>query len=262
MYKLYARCYGLYKYKDLLEQLVMRDVKLKYRRSFLGYLWSLLNPLMLMLVLVVIFSNLFRFDIPNFPAYLLAGNTLFSFMSEATNMAVFSIVGNAALIKKTYVPKYIFPLSRITSSLVNMVFSLGALIIVVVATHVDISAWILLSPLVVLEVYVFSLGLGLFLSAAAVFFRDVQYLWGILLTMWTYLTPLFYPVSIIPEKYQWLYCNCNPMYIYIEQFRSLVLNGHGIEPLLLLQGFLFAVTALIFGSWVFMRSQDNFILYI
>ena len=114
-----------YAFDELLKQLIIRDVKLKYRRSYLGYLWSILNPLMLMMVLVVVFSNLFRFDIPNFPLYMISGQFLFNFMTEATNMSVGSITGNSALIKKTYVPKYIFTVSKVGSSLVNLLFSLS-----------------------------------------------------------------------------------------------------------------------------------------
>ena len=110
-------------YKELLRQLVIKDIKLHYRRSYLGYIWSILNPLLMMTVLVIVFSQLFRFDIPNFAVYLLGGQVLFSFLSEATTMAVSSIVGNAPLLKKTYVPKYIFTISKVTSSLVNLLFS-------------------------------------------------------------------------------------------------------------------------------------------
>ena len=108
MKKLIDEFKRLYAFSELLKQLIIRDIKLKYRRSYLGYLWSILNPLLLMIVLVIVFSNLFRFDIPNFPLYLIAGHVLFNFMVEATTMSVSSIIGNAPLIKKTYVPKYIF----------------------------------------------------------------------------------------------------------------------------------------------------------
>lgn len=123
MKKLIDEFKRLYAFSELLKQLIIRDIKLKYRRSYLGYLWSILNPLLLMIVLVIVFSNLFRFDIPNFPLYLIAGHVLFNFMVEATTMSVNSIIGNAPLIKKTYVPKYIFSLSRVGSSLVNLIFS-------------------------------------------------------------------------------------------------------------------------------------------
>lgn len=156
-------------FDELLKQLIIRDVKLKYRRSYLGYLWSILNPLMLMMVLVVIFSNLFRFDIPNFPLYMISGQFLFSFMTEATNMSVGSITGNSALIKKTYVPKYIFTVSKVGSSLVNLLFSLGALLLVMIFTDAEFSWNLLFFPVIILEVFIFSLGLGLWLSAITVF---------------------------------------------------------------------------------------------
>ena len=123
MSKTAARLQRLYDFRHLLKQLVIKDIKLKYRRSFLGYVWSVLNPLLVMVVMLLVFSHMFRSNIENFPAYLIIGQTLFNFMSEATNQAIFSITGNAALLKKVYVPKYIFTLSKVTSSLVNLLIS-------------------------------------------------------------------------------------------------------------------------------------------
>lgn len=262
MKKLVSRIQNLFQYRNLFKQLVIRDIKLKYRRSFLGYLWSILNPLMTMMVLVIVFSNLFRFDIPNFPVYLITGSTLFGFMSEATSMAIASITGNASLLKKTYVPKYVFTLARVTSSLVNMVFSMAAILIVILITGVHITPSVLLTPFIILEVYIFSLGLGLFLAAASVFFRDLQYLWGIFITMWMYLTPIFYPVSIIPQKYQGMFLSLNPMTGYILQFRDAILYGTMPDPTMIVSGGIAALLALFLGTYIFLRSQDNFILYI
>ncbi len=249
-------------FDELLKQLIIRDVKLKYRRSYLGYLWSILNPLMLMMVMVVVFSNLFRFDIPNFPLYLISGQVIFSFMVEATNMSVWSITGNATLLKKTYVPKYIFTLSKVGSSLVNLLFSLGALLLVMVFTQADFSWNLLFFPVVILQVFIFSLGLGLWLAAITVFFRDIQYLWGVFVSMWMYLTPLFYPVSIIPEEYQTLYKTANPMYWYIEQFRDIVLYAKFPESNSIFIGSLVSIGILVLGAWYFNKKQDEFILYI
>ncbi len=249
-------------FDELLKQLIIRDVKLKYRRSYLGYLWSILNPLMLMMVLIIVFSNLFRFDIPNFPLYLIAGQTIFSFMVEATNMSVGSITGNAALLKKTYVPKYIFTMSKVGSSLVNLLFSLGALVLVMLYTRAELSWNLLFFPVIILQVFIFSLGLGLWLAAITVFFRDIQYLWGVFVTMWMYLTPLFYPVTIIPEEYQTLYKNANPMYWYIEQFRDIVLYAKFPNTDSILMGISTAFIVLILGAWYFNKKQDEFILYI
>lgn len=251
-----------YKFNELLKQLVIRDVKLKYRRSYLGYLWSILNPLMLMLVLIVVFSNLFRFDIPNFPTYLITGQIIFGFMNEATNVAVSSIISNSSLINKVYVPKYIFTLSKVCSSLVNLIFSFGALIIVLVVTQTPISWNILFVPVVIFQVFLFSLGLSLFISALTVFFRDIQYLWGVFVSMWMYLTPLFYPISIISEEYQGLYKALNPMYWYIEQFREVILFDRLPETASVIYGVLYAALALVLGILYFNKKQNEFILYI
>ncbi|TDQ57896.1 lipopolysaccharide transport system permease protein [Mesocricetibacter intestinalis] len=249
-------------FDELLKQLIIRDIKLKYRRSYLGYLWSILNPLMLMAVLVVVFSNLFRFDIPNFPLYLISGQVIFNFMVEATNMSVGSIIGNSALLKKTYVPKYIFTLSKVGSSLVNLLFSLGALVLVMIFTGAEFSWNLLFFPFVLLQVFIFSMGIGLFLAAATVFFRDIQYLWGVFVSMWMYLTPLFYPVSIIPEEYQQLYKSANPMYWYIEQFRDMVQYAKFPDINSIFMGTLLAIVILALGAWYFNKKQDEFILYI
>lgn len=262
IYKLKGKLERFITFDELLKQLIIRDIKLKYRRSYLGYLWSILNPLMLMVVMVVVFSNLFRFDIPNFPLYLISGQVIFSFMVEATNMSVWSITGNAALLKKTYVPKYIFTLSKVGSSLVNLLFSLGALLLVMVFTQADFSWNLLFFPVIILQVFIFSLGLGLWLAAITVFFRDIQYLWGVFVSMWMYLTPLFYPVSIIPEEYQTLYKTANPMYWYIEQFRDVVLYAKFPESSSIFVGSLVSVGVLILGAWYFNKKQDEFILYI
>lgn len=133
-------------YKPLLQQLVMKDIKLKYRRSFLGYVWSILNPLMIMVIMVLVFENMFRFDIENYPVYLIIGQTVFNFVSEATNQAMWSITGNAALLKKTYVPKYIFTISKVTSSFVNTLFALGAMLIVFIVCNVRFNWYMLLFP--------------------------------------------------------------------------------------------------------------------
>jgi len=256
------RLQGFLQYKDLLLQLVSRDVKLKYRRSFLGYLWSVLNPLMIMCVMTIVFSFLFKNSIPNFPAYLLTGQVLFNFMTEATTAAISSITGNGALLKKTYVPKYIFTLSKVTSSLVNLLFSMAALLIVVIVTGVKLTPYFLLFPLVFLELYVFCVGLGLFLAQAAVFFRDIQYIYGVIITAWTYFTPIFYPPEILPENIRWYVLHLNPMYYYIAQFRDLTLTGALPGPDLMLGAALIPILMLIIGTWTFHRNQDRFILYI
>lgn len=249
-------------YKDLLRLLVSRNVKLKYRRSFLGYVWSVLNPLLIMCVMTVVFSTMFSRNIKNFPVYLFCGQLLFNFMNNSTQQAISAITGNAALLKKTYVPKYIFTVSKITSGLVDFVFSLGALLIVMLVTRAQFSWTILLIPLVILQLYVFCVGLGLFLSQANVFFRDIQYIYNAVTTAWMYLTPIFYPLDALPEQLVWIIKHCNPMYFYVGQFRDLVYSGVLPGPVIVTSGCVAAIAMLAIGIWSFGRSQDRFILYI
>ena len=257
-----ARLYGLYKYKDLWEQLVIRDLKLKYRRSFLGYLWSVLNPLMIMIVMTIVFSTMFQRNIENFPVYLLTGRIMFDFMTVSTNKSMNSIIGNAALIKKTYLPKYIFTLSTVTSALVDFFFSLGALVIVMIATRARFTPYLLLIPFVAIQLYIFCLGLGLFLAQANVFFRDIQYIYSVFTTAWLYLTPIFYPIEMLSPKIQFLVKAFNPMYYYVGQFRDLVCYGRIPGYRVLLGGWIMAFVMLAIGLKCFEKNQNKFILYI
>lgn len=262
MEKFKARLHTFYGYRDLFHELVSKDIKLKYRRSFLGYLWSILNPLLIMCIMVLVFSHMFRFDIENYPVYLIIGQTMFNFFSEATNRSMWAILGNAPLLKKVYVPKYIFTLSTVTSACVNMIFSLGAMVIVFIICHVKPSAWMLMIPIILIQVYIFSLGMGMFLSAAAVFFRDIQYIWTAIMTAWMYVTPIFYPIQQLPVELQRCIKHLNPMYSYIQQFRMIILECTYPDPRLVLYGFVVAFAMVGLGTWFFFKSQDKFILYI
>ena len=211
-------------YIDLIKELVSRDLKLKYRRSFLGYLWSILNPLLIMLIMTMVFSQMFNRNIENYAVYLIIGRTLFEFVNNSTSQAMVSIRTNYALIKKVYIPKYVFPLAKVTSGMVDCVFSLGALLIVMIFTKTPLSPYFLLFPFVILQVYVFSCGIGFFLAQGVVFFRDLQYIYKAFTTAWMYLTPIFYPVEQLPEVLQKIVIYVNPLYSYVTQFRTLVLE--------------------------------------
>ena len=252
----------LWKYRDLLKLLVSKNIKLKYRRSILGYVWSILNPLLIMIVMTLVFSTMFKRNIENFPVYLFCGQLLFNFMNTSTHQAISSITGSAALLKKTYVPKYIFTVSKITSGLVDFVLSLGALVIVMIATGTPFTWYCLLFPFLVLQLYIFCVGLGLFLAQANVFFRDIQYIYNAVTTAWMYLTPIFYPIEALPDNMAWLIKHCNPMYFYVGQFRDLIWAGRMPGHLIILAGCVTAVAMLVIGIWSFNRSQDRFILYI
>ena len=228
----------------------------------MGYLWSILNPLMIMIIMVSVFSSMFRSDIVNYPVYLIIGQTIFNFVSESTNQAMWSITGNAALLKKTYVPKYIFTLSKVTSSCVNTLFSLGAMLIVFIVCKVHFNWFMLFIPVIMAQVYIFCVGLGLFLSQATVFFRDIQYIYAAFLMAWMYLTSIFYPITQLNPQLIWIIKTFNPLYSFITQFRTIVLECTMPDPGLILYGFAVSIAILIVGTFCFLKNQGRFILYI
>ena len=253
----------LFKYQDLIKELVSRDLKLKYRRSFLGYVWSILDPLLLMIVLSVVFSHLLNKKIEHYPVYLLSGRLLYDFLKNSTNNAMKSVTQNASLLRKIYVPKYIFTLSKITSCLVDTVFATGALIIVMIATGAPFYWQMLLLPLIFVELYVFCCGLGFFLAQLNVFFRDIQHIYAAVLTAWLYLTPIMYQSDMLPAGIvRTLVEKVNPLYFYVAQARSVIYYGELPQMAHVMQGCIFALIALIIGVWSFQRSKDKFILYI
>lgn len=245
----------------ILKSLVSKDFKLKYRRSVLGILWSILNPLLMMIVLSVVFSHFFRFQIENYPVYLILGQTLFSFMSDASSSAMGSILGSASLIKKIRINKAIFPLEKVAFSLVNFAISLVAVAAVMFFFQIKPTVNLLLLPLLIACVFAFSLGLGFLLSAMAVFFRDIVHLWSVLITAWTYLTPIFYPAAILPD---WAtpIMQANPMYYYVGCFRQIALNGTWPGAAEALICIAIALITLIVGYLIFNRLQKRFILYV
>lgn len=253
--------YGFLKYRPLLQELVIRDLKVRYRHSALGLIWTVLNPLLSMVVLTVVFSHIFRFDIENFAVYVLIGNIVFFANSDATTQGMNSILWNASLIKKVYIPKYLFPLSNVVSCLINFGFSFIALLIVMVVTGAPfyitiITAWIPLAYLVT-----FSFGLSLLLCAVNVFFRDMQHIYTVVTTAWMYCSAIFYSVDILPQKLQQLIA-WNPMYQYISFFRSIIMDG--IFPGWTQNAIclLWSGGMLVMGVIFFYRLQNRFILHI
>lgn len=250
------------KYKDLIKELVVRDVKLKYRRSVLGYVWSILNPLLIMIVMTVVFSAMFKRNIANYPVYLLCGRMTYDFFTTSTNAAMRSVTGNASLMKKTYIPKYIFTIAKVTSSMVDYVFSLGALFIVMIATRAPFHPTILLLPLVFVQIYLFCMGLGFLLAELHVFFRDIQYIYRAVTVAWLYLTPIFYPIEQLPSGVGMMIKLFNPLYYYVAQMRDLVLYGQMPGPRVFWGGWIFGILMVIIGVGAFQRNKDKFILYI
>lgn len=249
------------KYRWLLYELVKKDLKVKYRRSILGYLWTLLNPLLMMAVMSVVFSYLFRFQIPNYPIYILTGQIMFNFFSEATNTSMISVINNGSLLRKVYVPKYIFPVSSVVSSFIHSLFSLSAIIIMLLVTKTPISFAILLAPLPLFYLLLFSTGIGLILSVLAVYFRDILHLYGVLLMIWMYLTPIFYPPSILPKNILFL-LKFNPLYHFVSVFRDIVLyaNVPTLRANLVCLGY--GLISIAVGAFFFKKTQDKLVLKI
>ncbi len=249
-------------YKGLIGELVSRDIKLKYRRSFLGYIWSILNPLLVMTVMTVVFSAMFKRNIENYPVYLLAGRMTFDFFTASTNAAMNSVTGNAALMKKTYIPKYVFTVSKVTSALVDFVFTLGALFIVIIVTRSGFYWTMLGLPVVFLQVYLFCLGVGFLLAELNVFFRDIKYIYRAMTTAWMYMTPLFYPIESLPDGLATFIKVFNPMYYYVAEMRDLVLYGRWPGPRIFWGGWFFGILMMAIGLYAFQKNKDRFILYI
>lgn len=246
----------------VLQSLVTRDFKLKYRRSVLGVLWSILNPLLMMVVMAAVFSYMFRFQIENFPLYLILGSILFEFMSRATTDSVTSIVDAQALIKKIRIEKMLFPLEKSTFELVNFAISLIAVVIVMAYFQVMPSIYALWGlPFLIVCVTMFSAGLSLLLSALAVFFRDIMHLWSVVITAWTYATPIFYPYDMLAGWMQQV-MQFNPMFHYVQFFRDIMMwnINPGLLECLICLG-MAAVTFLV-GFIVFRKTQSKFILHI
>ena len=260
--KLSQYCSEFWKYRDLLKLLVSRDLKLKYRRSFLGYVWSILNPLLIMIVMAVVFSHMFKRNIVNFPVYLFCGQLLFNYMNNTTHQAIFSVSGNGSLLRKTYMPKYIFTVAKVTSGLIDLCFSLGALVFVMLATKAPFTFYSLLFPFVILQLYVFCIGLGLFLAQMNVFFKDIQYIYNAVTIAWLYVSCIFYPLDMLPQSLQWIITHLNPMYFYIAQFRAIIYEGVFPDLWFVFAGLGAALLSLLIGLFSFLRAKDKFILYI
>lgn len=252
---------NLLKYKDLFFELVRKDIKLKYRNSILGVFWSMLNPLLMMVVLSIVFMELFRVEIPNFPIYVLIGRILYQFFSESTNFAMDSLHVNAQLIRKVYVPKYFFPLSRVCSSFITTIIALLPLFIMMVVTGMTFDWVNLLFMLPLLYLFIICSGIGLLLSSINVFFKDMKHFYSVMLLVVMYMTPIFYPVSIIPDQYLVLFW-LNPLYPVVEIFRDIVMYGSMPDPTMHLLSIVYAVIYWIFGLFVFYKCQDKFIYYL
>lgn len=252
----------VYRYRDLVRALVARELKVRYRRSAIGFVWTMLQPLLTMLVLQVVFSSVFRgFAITNYPVYALAGVMFWNFFSQSIVSSMNSLRGNAQLLQKLPVPKAVFPLANVISGVVNLAFALIPLLLILLVTGHPLTPALLFLPVAILIAALFTLGAGLLLSPLAVFFSDVVELIGVILSLLMYLTPVFYPKEIVPEPLRWV-VRYNPVRSILEVFRDPIYQGE-IPPLSHL-GVSVGIAVLVFalGFWVFRRSSDRIPFYV
>ena len=249
------------KYRFLLIELVKRDIKVKYRNSVLGILWSFLNPLLYMIVMTIIFGTLFSRSITNFPVFYLSGMVVFTLFSQGSSGALTSITGNAAMLNKVYIPKYMYSLSRILSNLVTFVFSIIILVLIMIATQAPFSIYIIYAFIPVILLIMITIGAGLLLATLNVFFRDIEHLYSVFRTMLMYGSALFYPVTIVPEKFQ-IFFTLNPIFAIISLFRDSFYSGTPYDLFNVLYASIFSIFLLILGIVVFYKYQDKFILHL
>lgn len=251
------------KYGFLLQQLVTRDFKVKYKRSVLGIVWSLLYPVLTMAVMALVFTNMFKFSTPgvNYLVYLMTGLVIFNYFNEASNLAMSSVVANFSLINKVYIPKYIFPISKCIFVGINFLLTLIPLYAIIFLTGTGINIFHLLLPYVFFCLFLFTVGFGLILATISVFLRDMFYIYGVIITLWTYLTPIMYDISIIPSNYQIIF-KLNPLYWFIYFARDIILYKQVPGINVWIYCGLFAIIFFAIGIIVFKKNQDKFIYYV
>lgn len=245
-----------WRYRDLVLQFISRDIRTRYKRSALGIVWTMLNPLLMMLVLTLVFSNLFRFDLPYYPVYLLSAMVLWTFVSQTTTAAMEHLLWAGPLLSKIYVPKTVFALAAVGEGLVNLALSLVPLALIMLIVGIPFHWTVVVLPIPIALAALFALGLGLLLSTLAAYFRDVVQMYQVLLAAWYFLTPIIYPRSIVPEAYHWLF-SLNPAYHLIEAFRLPIYLGAVGGWRTYLGAGLATTVMFVVGWWAFTRKADE-----
>lgn len=247
----------LWRYRDLLKLLVSNSIKTRYKRSTLGVLWTLLNPLLTTIVLTVALSQLFRFKVENYPVYLLSGLIAWNFFSQTITLVMSTVVWGSNLVKRIYVPRTIFALSVVGNGLINIALSLIPLVIIMLFVGQPLSWTLLFLPFAVLILAMFTTGMSLLLATIAVYFVDLVEMTKILLMAWFYLTPIIYPLDVVPPRFAWI-IYLNPMSYQVEIFRSLIYNGALPDWRFVLLSVGISVVTLLLGWIVFTRKADEF----
>jgi ABC-type polysaccharide/polyol phosphate export permease len=248
---------ALFKYKELIVQFVSRSIKTRYKRSFLGVVWTMLNPLLTMIVLTLVFANLFRFQIENYAVYILSGLIVWSFFSTSTSTAMGEMIWSGNLLNRIYVPKSVFAVSAVGTGLYNLVISMVPLFLITLVLGVNIGWEVLVMPFAILLLAIFSLGIGLILATAAVYFADMLPVYEVVLTIWMYATPIIYPLEIVPPNLRWVF-QLNPLYYLLEAFRLPLFNQVVPGPGIWIPAIFVSLAALIAGGLFFTANSNEY----
>ncbi len=249
--------FELWRYRDLLQLLVVNRIKTRYKRSVLGVVWTLLNPLLNTLVLTIAFSQIFRFNVPNYAIYILSGLLFWNFFAQSTMDAMDTLVWGSSLLKRIYIPRTIFAVAVVGNGLVNYFLALIPLAVVMLILRHPFTLNLLAIPLAILILGMFTLGMGLLLSTLAVFFVDLVYIFNVLLSVWFYLTPIIYPLSILPQRFLPFF-RLNPLVHLLQIFRALIYEGNMPSAALWGLGLALALVTLLAGWIIFTRKVDEF----
>ena len=248
-------------HRDLIRELVVRALKVRYRRSAIGFLWTMLHPLIMMLVLSLVFSQVFRFQVPNYALYALSGIVFWQFFSQTVTSCLHSLKGNARLLSKLPIPKAVFPIATVLSGLLNLGFALVPLLGIAIVTGHAPTASIVFLPVGILLVGLMALGAGLLLAPLSVIFSDTIEVIAIVLGLLMYLTPVFYPRSIVPEQLRWA-VRLNPMAAALEVFRAPIVDHTMPATADLAVATAAALVLLAVGGWFFAVSSRRLALYL
>lgn len=247
-----------FQYREVLANMLSQELKVKYKRTFLGYFWSLLNPILQLLVLSAVFSHIMRFTIKDYALFLFSGLVPFTFLQNSLTNSASSLIHNEGFIKKIYLPKMIFPLSKTLLGLIDFFFALIALSLIGKIMQFDLSLTFFLVPTAALLLFMFTFGLGLILATLTVYFRDIQYILTVFLNLLYFLTPILYPMSAIPEQYH-IFLKLNPVYWIINLFHALIYQGVVPPPIEWGIATGLAFLSLGFGLRVLSRTEQDLV---
>src|SRR5579885_3844143 len=250
-----------YRYRELIWALALKELKIRYKRSFLGFLWALLNPLLLMLVLTVVFSKILQANIPHYAVFMLCVLLPWTFFAQSLAYGAESLVGNGELIKKVRVPKAVFPVAAVVSNMINLILSFIPLLLIVPASGMSFFWTWLYLPVPLLALTIFTLGAAFFFATANVYYRDIAHILQVVLNVWFYVTPIIYAINIFPPKYQWIF-KLNPVIFVLNGFRLSVYYGKLPSFQSVFASFVCAFVALSIGFAIFRKYQDEYVFYV